>query len=111
MKIKNNPLGDYAAQQNLETLMPKSPNDNNFLAKLAERKPDAIITSAYGKILSEEFLNSFSLGNINIHPSLLPRWRGPSPIESAVLEGDNKTGVSLMQMTEKRDAGPIYKQK
>ena len=111
MKIKNNPLAEYATQQNLETLMPKSPNDNNFLAKLAERKPDAIITSAYGKILSEEFLNSFSLGNINIHPSLLPRWRGPSPIESALLEGDNKTGVTLMQMTDKLDAGPIYKQK
>ena len=110
MKIKNNPLAEYAAQQNLETLMPISPNDNNFLEKLVKRKPDALITSAYGKILSETFLNSFCLGNINIHPSLLPRWRGPSPIESALLEGDKETGVTLMQMTDKLDAGPIYQQ-
>ena len=110
MKIKNNPLAEYAAQHNLETLMPKCPNDNNFLEKLALRKPDALITSAYGKILSEAFLDSFCLGNINIHPSLLPRWRGPSPIESALLEGDKTTGVTLMQMTDKLDAGPIYQQ-
>ncbi len=110
MKIKNNPLAEYAAQHNLETLMPTSPNDNNFLEKLAQRKPDALITSAYGKILSEAFLDSFCLGNINIHPSLLPRWRGPSPIESALLEGDKTTGVTLMQMTDKLDAGPIYQQ-
>ena len=63
MKIKNNPLAEYAAQHNLETLMPISPNDNNFLEKLAQRKPDALITSAYGKILSEAFLDSFCLGN------------------------------------------------
>ena len=57
-----------------------------------------------------QFLDSFCLGNINIHPSLLPRWRGPSPIESALLEGDKTTGVTLMQMTDKLDAGPIYQQ-
>ena len=111
MKIKNNPLAEYAAQHDLETFMPINPNDNNFLVKLAEKKPDALITSAYGKILSETFLDSFCLGNINIHPSLLPRWRGPSPIESALLEGDKTTGVSLIQMTHELDAGPIYQQK
>ncbi len=110
MKVKNNPLADYAAEHNLETLMPQSPNDNSFLTKLAQRKPDALITSAYGKVLSKAFLDSFCLGNINIHPSLLPRWRGPSPIESALLEGDKITGVSLMQMTDELDAGPIYQQ-
>ena len=51
------------------------------------------------------------MGNINIHPSLLPRWRGPSPIESSILEGDKITGVSLMQMTEELDAGPVYEQR
>ena len=93
MKIKNNPLAEYASQHDLETLMPINPNNNNFLVKLAEKKPDALITSAYGKILSEAFLDSFCLGNINIHPSLLPRWRGPSPIESALLEGDKQRAL------------------
>ena len=110
MKMKNNPLAEFAIQHNLETLIPESPNDNTFLEKMAERKPDALITSAYGKLMSEAFLDSFYMGNINIHPSLLPRWRGPSPIESAILEGDKITGVSLMQMTEELDAGPIYQQ-
>jgi len=110
MKIKNNPLAEFAIQHNLETFLPESPNANRFLEKLAERKPDVLISSAYGKIMSEAFLNCFSLGNINIHPSLLPRWRGPSPIESTLLEGDNITGVSLMQMTDELDAGPIYQQ-
>ncbi len=110
MKIKNNPLAEFAIQHNLETFLPERPNDNRFLEKLAERKPDVLISSAYGKIMSEAFLNCFSLGNINIHPSLLPRWRGPSPIESTLLEGDNITGVSLMQMTDELDAGPIYQQ-
>ena len=110
MKLKNNPLAEFAIQQNLETLIPESPNDNSFMEKMAERKPDALISSAYGKTMSKAFLDCFCLGNVNIHPSLLPRWRGPSPIESAILEGDKTTGISLMQMTEELDAGPIYEQ-
>ena len=110
MKTKNNPLAQFSSQQNIETLMPEDPNDSDFLERLAEIKPEVLITSAYGKVVSEGFLEIFSLGSINIHPSLLPRWRGPSPIESAILEGDSETGVTLMQMTEELDAGPIYAQ-
>ena len=61
--------------------------------------------------MSEKLFGCFGMGNINIHPSLLPRWRGPSPIESSILEGDKITGVSLMQMTEELDAGPVYEQR
>ena len=110
MKVKNNPLAQFSSEQNIETLMPEDPNDGGFLESLKEIKPVALITSAYGKMVSEALLDIFSLGNINIHPSLLPRWRGPSPIESAILEGDTETGVTLMQMTEELDAGPIYAQ-
>ena len=110
MKVKNNPLAQFSSEQNIETLMPEDPNDGGFLESLKEIKPVALITSAYGKMVSEALLDTFSLGNINIHPSLLPRWRGPSPIESAILEGDTETGVTLMQMTEELDAGPIYAQ-
>ena len=111
MKEKNNPLAEFALQNNLETLMPESPNDNNFIAKLEEKKYDLLISCAYGRIMSKKLFGCFHMGNINIHPSLLPRWRGPSPIESSILEGDKITGVSLMQMTEELDAGPVYEQR
>ena len=110
MKQKNNPLAEFALQNNLETLMPESPNENDFLAKLGEKKYDLLISCAYGRTMSEKLLGCFHMGNINIHPSLLPRWRGPSPIESSILVGDKITGVSLMQMTEELDAGPVYEQ-
>ena len=111
MKKKNNPLAEFALSNNLETLMPENPNDNDFLVKLEEKKYDLLVSCAYGRILSEKLLGSFHLGNINIHPSLLPRWRGPSPIESSILEGDKITGVSLIKMIEELDAGPVYEQR
>ena len=111
MKVKNNPLAQFSSDQNIETVMPEDPNDRALLDKLKEIGPEALITSAYGKLVSKALLDIFSLGNVNIHPSLLPRWRGPSPIESAILEGDKETGVTLMRMTEELDAGPIYAQK
>tara|TARA_Y100001970_G_scaffold267335_1_gene357185 strand:- start:7249 stop:8199 length:951 start_codon:yes stop_codon:yes gene_type:complete len=111
MKQKNNPLADFALHDNLQILTPEKPNDNDFLAKLEEKKYDLLISCAYGRVMSEKLLECFHMGNINIHPSLLPRWRGPSPIESSILEGDKITGVSLMQMTEELDAGPVYEQR
>ena len=110
MKVKNNPLAQFSSEQNIETLIPEDLNDGDLLERLKEIKPEVLITSAYGKMVSETLLDIFSLGNINIHPSLLPRWRGPSPIESAILEGDKETGATLMRMTEELDAGPIYAQ-
>ena len=100
MKVKNNPLAQFSSEQNIETLMPEDLDDGGLLERLKEIEPEVLITSAYGKLVSKTLLDIFSLGNINIHPSLLPRWRGPSPIESAILEGDTETGVTLMQMTE-----------
>ncbi len=110
MKVKNNPLAQFSSEQNIETLMPEDLDEGGLLERLKEIEPEALITSAYGRLVSKTLLDIFSLGNINIHPSLLPRWRGPSPIESAILEGDKETGVTLMQMTEELDAGPIYAQ-
>ena len=110
MKLRNNPLAQFSSEHNIETLMPENPNDKSFLKSLVDRSPEALITSAYGKRLSKDLLECFCLGSINVHPSLLPRWRGPSPIETAILEGDSITGVTLMQMTDELDAGPIYTQ-
>lgn len=65
----------------------------------------------YGKILSTKVLNQFSLGILNIHPSLLPAWRGPSPVQAAILAGDTKTGVTVMKLDTSMDTGPILAQR
>lgn len=66
------------------------------------------VVAAYGMLLPDEALQHFEGGLINVHPSLLPRWRGPSPIEASLLHGDSRTGISLMRMTSSMDAGPVY---
>jgi methionyl-tRNA formyltransferase len=72
--------------------------------------PDVAVVAAYGIILPREILNAPKYGCINIHPSLLPRWRGAAPIQHAILAGDLETGVSIMQMDEGLDSGPVFKQ-
>jgi methionyl-tRNA formyltransferase len=71
-------------------------------------RPDAGIVVAYGKIIPQSVIDLFPKGLINIHPSLLPRYRGPSPIETAILNGDDVTGVTLMKLSAEMDAGPTY---
>lgn len=71
--------------------------------------PAGILVS-YGKLIPNEILKLFKPGIINLHPSLLPKYRGPSPIESAIINGDSETGVSIMQLTREMDAGPVYSQ-
>lgn len=72
-------------------------------------KPAGVLVS-YGKIIPQSIINLFEPGIINVHPSLLPKYRGPSPVESAILNGDMETGVSIMQLSSDMDAGPVYKQ-
>lgn len=72
--------------------------------------PAGVLVS-YGKIIPQAIIDLFSPGIINIHPSLLPKYRGPSPIESAILSGDQTTGISIMQLTHAMDAGPVYVQR
>ncbi len=79
--------------------------------ELFKNNPDLFIVVAYGKIIPEEILNMPKLGSINIHYSLLPKYRGASPVESAILNGDMETGVSIQQMEYKMDTGPIVLQK
>lgn len=72
-------------------------------------KPIGVLVS-YGKIIPQAIIDLFEPGIVNVHPSLLPKYRGPSPIESAILNGDTETGVSIMQLSAEMDAGPVYKQ-
>ena len=80
------------------------------LEEIKEIKPDLIITAAYGKIISKKVLEIPKYGALNIHPSLLPKYRGPSPIQTAILNGDKKTGVTIMLMDQEMDHGQIIAQ-
>lgn len=81
------------------------------LTDLKPHKAQLAVLAAYGRIIPQSVLDQFPLGIINVHPSLLPAFRGPTPIESAILDGLTKTGVSIMQLSAGMDEGPIYKQK
>lgn len=83
----------------------------NLKSEILNLKPDLVVVAAYGKILPKEILEIPKYGCFNVHPSLLPKYRGPSPIQSAILSGDKKTGVTIMQMVKKMDAGPMLMQK
>ncbi len=84
--------------------------NNETVQQLCSLSPDLFVVAAYGQILSSKLLEVPRLGAINIHPSLLPKYRGPSPIQSAILNGDKKTGVTFIKMDEQVDHGPIIAQ-
>jgi len=79
----------------------------NYESEIRNLKPDLVICAAYGQIISEEILKIPRHGCLNVHPSLLPKYRGPSPIQTTILNGDEKTGVTIMLMDEEIDHGPI----
>lgn len=86
--------------------------DSDFLDDLADNvRPDLCITAAYGQYLPKRFLATPTYGTVNIHPSLLPRWRGASPVQRSLEAGDNPVGVSVLFTVSKMDAGPIISQK
>lgn len=103
-KLSKTPLHILAESLNLEVRTPASLK-NEVLPPC-----DLIILVAYGLILPKNIIEHPKMGCINIHPSLLPRWRGAAPIEQAILAGDKETGVSIVKMTEELDAGDIYSQ-
>lgn len=97
-----------ASALNIPLLLPDKPLD--ITEQLKSYQADAGVLVAYGKILPLSIIEIFPAGIINIHPSLLPKYRGPTPVETAILDGVNKTGVSLMQLVPAMDAGPVYVQ-
>jgi methionyl-tRNA formyltransferase len=86
-------------------------NDKEVLEKINKIKPDLIVVVAYGKILPKELVNLPPYGCLNLHPSLLPKYRGPSPIQTAILNGETKTGVTIIKLDQETDHGPIVAQK
>ena len=101
-------VAEIAEANGIPILLPNKPTD--AIEEITNFNADAAILVAYGRIIPQSIIDLFPLGIINIHPSLLPKHRGPTPIESAVTEGDTKTGVSIMQLTAGMDTGPVYKQ-
>lgn len=101
-----------AKKWGLEVAEPAKLRQNKeFLEQLRLLDPDLFIIASYGKIIPPDYLKIPQKGTINVHPSLLPRWRGPSPIQAAILNGDKKTGVTIMVVDEEMDHGAIIKQK
>lgn len=105
LKPRASPVKQQAA--GLPVYQPHSLRDPTAQAQLAELAPDLIIVAAYGLILPKAVLELPRLGCINVHASLLPRWRGAAPIQRALLAGDAETGISIMQLEEGLDTGPV----
>lgn len=99
------PVKPIALSHGISVLQPDDLKSAALRSELPEA--DLFIVAAYGKIIPKEILVLPRLGALNIHPSLLPRWRGPSPIQHAILHGDNETGVSIMKIDAQMDHGPI----
>ena len=97
-----------ARAHGIPVLLPERPAD--IINDIKAFKADAAVLVAYGKIIPQRVIDIFPKGIINIHPSLLPRYRGPIPIEQAILDGTQVTGVSIMQLAKAMDAGPVYAQ-
>ncbi len=111
MKLVSSPVKEYAIEKNLIIYQPEKIRKNEeFINKIKELEPDVICVVAYGKILPKAILEIPKYGCINIHPSLLPKYRGPAPIQWAVLNGDKQTGVSIMYLDEGMDTGDIILQ-
>lgn len=109
-ELKPSPVKELALARKLPVYQPVSLRDSHAQAELAELNADIMVVAAYGLILPKTVLNTPRLGCINVHGSLLPRWRGAAPIQRAILTGDKETGITIMQMDEGLDTGAmLYK--
>jgi methionyl-tRNA formyltransferase len=104
------PVKVVASQEGIPVLQPERPRGADFTAALRELEPDLSVVVAYGHLLIQEIIDLPTLGTLNIHASLLPRWRGAAPIQAALLAGDAETGVSIRRMVLQLDAGPVMLQ-
>jgi methionyl-tRNA formyltransferase len=107
MSLSMSPVKQLALANGLNVLQPASLKQTEIQAQLAAIQADAMIVAAYGLILPREVLAIPRLGCLNIHASLLPRWRGAAPIQRAILAGDRETGITIMQMDAGLDTGPM----
>ena len=106
--LQPSPIKGVALAHDIPVYQPLSLRSEEAIGPIRDWAPDLIIVAAFGQILPAHLLNLPGKGCLNIHASLLPRWRGAAPIQYAILSGDEETGVSLMRMDEGLDTGPVY---
>ncbi len=104
------PVAERSRELGIEVVQPESVRDEAFLGRLGELAPDLSVVVAFGRIFPPRLLELPRHGSINLHASLLPRYRGAAPIQAALIAGEKKTGVTSMRMVEELDAGPILEQ-
>jgi len=107
MKMLEPPVKVWAEQNDIASVQPEKLSEKDFLSVLKEVNADVFVLVAFGKILPEDILNMTPNGILNLHPSLLPKHRGPSPIQSTILSGDKVSGVTIIKLDEQVDHGPI----
>ena len=107
MKMIAPPVKEYALTENIPVYQPLKMKDGTALALVQSLEPELIVVAAYGRILPEDILNTPKYGAINVHSSILPKYRGAAPINWAILNGDAVTGVSIMYMAPELDAGDV----
>jgi methionyl-tRNA formyltransferase len=105
-KVSPPPVVERARELGIDTFQPEQVNDADSLARIAAAEPEAVCICAYGAIIGDDLLAAHTW--LNVHPSLLPRWRGAAPIERAIEAGDAETGVAIMEPVAELDAGPVY---
>lgn len=109
--ITPTPVKEAALRLNLPVLQPEKINQSPEMAEIIALAPDLIITAAFGQFLPEKLLQAAKIGALNVHASLLPKYRGGAPVHYAIMAGEKETGVTIMEMIKKMDAGGIYAQK
>lgn len=108
-RVQAPPVSERARLLGIETIQPEDVNSPEARRAIADVEPEAVVICAYGALIKEPLLSEHEL--LNVHPSLLPRWRGAAPIERAIAAGDEETGVTIMRPTAELDAGPVCLQR
>lgn len=107
-RVTASPVKRFAEEHGISVLQPETLRDPATLAEFEALRPDVLIVAAYGLILPQNVLDIPTHGCVNVHASVLPRWRGAAPIQAAILAADETTGVCLMRMTAGLDCGPVF---
>jgi methionyl-tRNA formyltransferase len=107
-RLSSTPVADVARELEIDLLQPEQVNDESSRAQIAAAAPAVVVVCAFGALIKEPLLTDYEM--LNVHPSLLPRWRGAAPIERAIMAGDERTGVSIMRLTAGLDSGPVCAQ-
>ena len=109
MGLSQSAVKQLAITHRLDIYQPETLSSNNVVQKIVSCSADIMVVVAYGQLVPKSLLNAFPFGCVNVHASILPRWRGAAPIHRALMAGDDETGVCIMQLEEGLDTGPVYR--